>query len=445
MSTIAFLNIPMHGHINPTLPIVAELVRRGHRVTYHTWPAFRQEIEATGAVVRLHPGGDFPAPDPPMPVTLMEELARTTVRLLPAVLSDLRGTPPDLVVHDNACLWGAIAARELAVPAAASFTTFAYNRSVPSPTSASWALLASAAAHARHARGYLRARRELRRRYDTRGLPPLDLGNIRQPLNLVYTSRTFQPGAEDLAPSYRFVGPSIGARPVDPSLPVEPLRDPVMYASLGTLFSADPRMLRTFATALAPLGGTVIISTGHTDPAALGPLPAQVIARHSVPQLQVLGRAALFITHGGMNSVNEALYAGVPMLVVPQGADQPLVARRVTELGAGLSLRNRDVTEDAVRALARSLLEVPRFRSAANTLAAAQRGAGGFRRAADELERYLRDSVPTDRPAPAPARGAAPGPGAGPGTGAGASPGPALGPGPGAGPAPPFHDPSPRG
>ncbi|MFE6286567.1 macrolide family glycosyltransferase [Streptomyces sp. NPDC057877] len=388
MSTIAFLNIAMHGRVNPTLPIVAELVRRGHAVTYHTSPAFRAEIEATGATVCLYPGGDQPLPDPPTPVTLLEGLASTAVRLLPPVLADLRRIPPQLIVHDNACLWGAVAARALGVPAASSFTTFAFNRRVPSPTRASADLLAQAAGRPSGLRGYLRARRELRRRFGASGLPPLDVGNIRQPLNLVYTSRAFQPAVEEFDRSYRFVGPSIGARPADPSFPAERLRDPVLYASLGTVFNADPRLLRTFATALAPLGGTVIISTGQTDPSALGPLPGNVFARRFVPQPDVLARAALFVTHGGMNSVNEALYAGVPMLVVPQGADQPMVARRVVELGAGLSVRGEDATGASVRALAGRLLREPGFRGAAHTLKAAQHEAGGYRRAADELEWY---------------------------------------------------------
>ncbi|TMR01866.1 oleandomycin glycosyltransferase, partial [Nonomuraea turkmeniaca] len=208
MSTIAFVNIAMHGHVNPTLPVVAELVRRGHSVTYHTSPAFSKEIEATGAAVRLYPGGDQPLPDPPIPLTLLDGLARTAVGLLPPVLSDLRRIRPDLIVHGAACPWGAVAARELEVPAAALFTTFAFNRHAPSPTAASWELLAAAATRPRNVRGYLRSRGELHRRYDTRGLPLLDLANVRQPLNLVFTSRAFQPGVDAFDRSYRFVGPS---------------------------------------------------------------------------------------------------------------------------------------------------------------------------------------------------------------------------------------------
>ncbi|MFE7277519.1 macrolide family glycosyltransferase [Streptomyces sp. NPDC057623] len=389
MSTLAFLNIGMHGHINPTLPVVAELVRRGHTVIYHTSPAFRAEIEATGATVRLYPGDEQPLPDPPTPVTLLESLASTAVRLLPAVLDDLRRDRPDLVVHDSSCLWGAVAARELGVPAASSFTTFAFDRHVPSPTRGSWDLLAAARGQPRSVKGYLRARRELHRRFDARGLPLVDLLNIRQPLNLVYTSRAFQPAVERFGPSYRFVGPSIGARPADPSFEADRLRDPVLYASLGTVFGAGPKLLRTFATALAPLAGTVIVSTGRTDPGTLGPLPANVLVRRFVPQPEVLARAALFVTHGGMNSVNEAMYAGVPMLVVPQGADQPMTAARVVELGAGLSIRTQDVTKGSVRALARRLLHEPGFRTAATALKAAQHDAGGCRRAVDELERYV--------------------------------------------------------
>jgi MGT family glycosyltransferase len=401
MSTVTFLNIAMHGHVNPTLPVVAELVRRGHSVTYHTSPAFSEEIAATGATVHLYPGGEPQLPDPLGPVPLMADLARTAVRMLPPVLADLRRIRPDLVVHDASCLWGAVAARELEVPAASSFTTFAFNRHVPSPMRGSWALLAEAMTDPRQVPRYLRSRWELHRRFDTRGLPLLDLLSVRQPLNLVYTSRAFHPAVDTFDRSYRFVGPSLGARRLDPSIPADRLRDPVLYASLGTVFNGGPQLLRILATALAPLGGTVVVATGQTDPAALDPLPDNVLARRFVPQPEVLARAALFVTHGGMNGVNEALYAGVPMLVVPQGADQWLVSRRVVELGAGLSIRTQDAAEGSVRALARRLLDEPSFRAAATTLQLAQHQAGGYRRAADELESYLDPVGPVGRPTPA--------------------------------------------
>ncbi len=399
MSTIAFHNIALHGHINPTLPVVAELVRRGHSVTYHTTSAFQGEIEAVGARVRIYAGGDQPPPDPPTPLTYLANLARIAVRVLPAVIAEHRDDEPDLIVHDAACPWGAIAASELGLPAASSFTTFAFNRRLPSPSAGSRDLLRAALTHPTQSGSYVQSRFELRRRYDTRQLPPLDLGNISQPLNLVYTSRDFQPASETFDHSYRFVGPSVGARPPDSSFPLSSLQDPILYVSLGTVFKADPGLLRTFAEALAPLGGTVVVSTGETHPDTLGPVPANVLVRHAVPQLGLLARAALFITHGGMNSVNEAMEAGVPMLVVPQGADQPMVASRITELGNGLSVGAQDVTEATVRTLASRLLHDHTYRAAADSLKLAQRAAGGAQRAVDELERY---AASTGRPQPSP-------------------------------------------
>ncbi|MFI6294714.1 macrolide family glycosyltransferase [Nonomuraea sp. NPDC050790] len=382
MSTIAFLNVPIHGRVDPTVPVVAELVRRGHSVTYHAPPAFSAEIAATGATVFPYPESALTPSRPP--VRMLDGLARAAVDLLPGVLSELRGIRPDLVVHDSACLWGALAARELGVPAASLFTTFAGNRYAPSPSRVSWKWLARPHALA----GLLRSRWRLRREHDTGGLP-LDFAHLRQPLNLVFTPREFQPGADTFGRSFQFVGAGLGTRPPDPAFPIERLRDPVLYASLGADYDGGGRLPRVLATALAPLGGAVVLATGTIDPAGLGPLPDNVIARRTVPQLQVLSRAALFVTHGGMNSVNEAMAAGVPMLLIPRGADQPLVARRVVELGAGLSASRREADVRRVRALARRLMYEPRFLAAADGVRVAQRETGGFVAAADALETCL--------------------------------------------------------
>jgi UDP:flavonoid glycosyltransferase YjiC (YdhE family) len=73
----------------------------------------------------------------------------------------------------------------------------------------------------------------------------------------------------------------------------------------------------------------------RTGPQLLGEMPATLVVRPPVPQLEILRRAALCITHGGMTSVNEGLAADVPLLLMPQGADQFLIARRIQQIGGG--------------------------------------------------------------------------------------------------------------
>ncbi|MDQ4110687.1 MAG: oleandomycin glycosyltransferase [Actinomycetota bacterium] len=393
MSTISFLNIAMQGRINPTLPLVAELVGRGHTVTYHSSPTYAATLEAAGATVLPDPAGDQPPPDPPIPLTLLAALAEGALEGLPTVLDDLRRIKPDLIVHDASSLIGAVAARELGVPAVALWTTLAFNAAVPSPSRAGADLLRAALRRPRTAGRLAGARWSLSRRHDTRGLPLVDIAAIREPLNLVFTSREFQPDVDSLDGSFRFVGPSIGARIQTEPFPFHALRDPVVYVSLGTIFSGDAQLTRTLVRALSPLAGTVVLSTGRADPAHLGELPSNVLAHTHVPQPEVLQHAALFVTHAGMNSVNESLYAGTPMLLLPQGADQPDVAQRVVDLGAGLAVpAGSAVASATMSALARRLLGEPGFTASAQRMQALQHAAGGYVRAADELEAHVSTS-----------------------------------------------------
>lgn len=95
---------------------------------------------------------------------------------------------------------------------------------------------------------------------------------------------------------------------------------------------------------------TVILSVGRqTDLLDLGDIPANFIVQSYVPQLEILQRAKLFVTHGGMNSTSEGLYYGVPLIVLPQSADQPYLARRVAELGAGIHLNPEGLTAGDLR------------------------------------------------------------------------------------------------
>ena len=122
----------------------------------------------------------------------------------------------------------------------------------------------------------------------------------------------------------------------------------------------------------------------------LGPIPPNFIVEKFVPQLEVLQHAALFISHGGMNSVSEALYYNVPLIVVPQGADQPWIARRVAELGAGRMMTKEQVGAESLRHAAEEILSRPGFAQAAAKVGETLRTAGGYQRAADEIQALLK-------------------------------------------------------
>jgi MGT family glycosyltransferase len=191
---------------------------------------------------------------------------------------------------------------------------------------------------------------------------------------------------------WQFVGPALPTIDPHTSLPVTPHPDrPIIYISLGTLFNTDSPFYQLCLAALADLPVHLVLSIGtRTDPATLGELPPHVTVRPFVPQLALLQHTALFITHGGMNSVHEGLAQGVPLLVVPQAADQGMVAAQVQRLGAGLALNRSTVTAAQIRAAALQLLSDPVFTRRSAALGQELQAAGGARRAVELIEAYTR-------------------------------------------------------
>ena len=121
---------------------------------------------------------------------------------------------------------------------------------------------------------------------------------------------------------------------------------------------------------------------------SLGSPPANFIVQTHVPQLDVLQRSTIFVTHGGMNSVSESLNYGVPVIVVPQMSEQAIVGRRVEEIGAGLYLAREDVTADTLRQSVQRLLSEDHFRRQAAVVRESFQIAGGVARAADAILRF---------------------------------------------------------
>lgn len=400
---IAFLNVPGHGHVNPTLALVTELVRRGHQVVYYNNTEFAPQIGQSGAEFR-------PYPDPQPTAAALAEKATSlpqvsvwvleqSQRLLPWLLEELRHEPPDLIVFDSICLWGMQAAHLLGIPSVASITTFVAEGVKGMITLRDGLALVGQALTALP--GIIGKRRQLARTYGPEVFPQPQIFPAISSTNLVYTSREFQPETDFIDDSFHFVGPSIDTAVREPAaFPWDQLEDsrPLIYLSLGTIYHNKADFYRMAFATLADHPGQFILSAGRmTDLTALGPVPDNFIVRHFVPQLELLPRVDAFITHGGMNSINEGLYFGVPLVVVPQQMEQAMNARQAARVGAAVVLGDRPpygrIQPDELQHALTRVLGDDRYRQAAEAIGRSFRQAGGYPRAADILEAKMERAV----------------------------------------------------
>jgi zeaxanthin glucosyltransferase len=164
-----------------------------------------------------------------------------------------------------------------------------------------------------------------------------------------------------------------------------------VYASLGTLQNGSEAIFRAIAQACDGLGVQLVLSLGGgLEPERLGALHGDPIVVKYAPQLQLIERATLVITHAGLNTVLESLAAGVPMVALPQANDQPGVASRTAAAGAGLVLTSRRLNVARLRETVRRVLVEEKFRAAAKVLQASIAETDGLGRAADIIENALR-------------------------------------------------------
>jgi MGT family glycosyltransferase len=402
MSTFIFLSIPAHGHVNPTLPVVTELIARVHRVIYYNAEEFRAKIEATGVEFRAY---QEPLPTSHEIAGLIADgnlarvsvmLMRFTERVLPFMLNELEREHPDAVIYDSLCLWGMMAAKQLNLPSMAAITHFVADGS--KETKPAWRDILHMLGQALPlVPEIIRLRQRLTRQYPD-AFPRGEIFPTRGDRSMVFTTAALQPKTNLINSTFRFVGASINPATRDGDFP-QITRKPVVYISLGTLHSLDTQFFREAFAAFADHEGQFILSVGQNfDIKTLGAIPSNFIVHPSVPQLTVLQQSDLFVSHGGMNSVHESLYYGVPLIVVPQQMEQLLNGRIVAAKGAGLLLGDKPpyghVTAAQLRAAADEVLSNQRYRQNAEVLGNSLREAGGYRQAADEIEHLARELAP---------------------------------------------------
>lgn len=216
------------------------------------------------------------------------------------------------------------------------------------------------------------------------GLPPSAPGMLARPYspdaNLLLTHPALELPYGDLGPTTRFTGPCLDARAEDEAFPWERLQESAyrVYVSLGTVFNTRPAAFAKILRGLDLPGVQVIASAGASFDALsrMRAHPNAAIFRR-VPQLALLPRVDLVVSHGGNNTTNETLAAGKPMIVIPFGGEQMQNARRVEALGAGVSIDFERLDEGAVRAAARRIRETPTFAERARDIESALRHVDG--------------------------------------------------------------------
>lgn len=383
-----YLNMPAHGHVNPTLPLVRELTAQGHAVTYFNTARFQDAIVSAGAEFAEYPNSElFNSLEAENPFELAFHLWAAADGIMP-FLQNYVADGCDAIVHDSLCVWGRLLAKTTGLKSVCTVTTFAMNERIISDlTDFPLSVLKSAW----QGRAYLlplwRLRDSTSRKY---GVPAPSLASdISNPgdLNIVFTSREFQPDSDALGPEYVFAGPSIASSTLPDSESASSNQKERIYISLGTLRN---NRLDFFAKCIQELGDLevpVSISVGsRIDTSQLPPAPGHFHLSNFLPQIDILKNSRLFVTHGGMNSVNEGLYFGVPLLLFPQTEEQSMVARRVEKLGAGIILDESDLKSTyRFREKVERLLSEESFRRTALRIGEGLKGSGGPRLAAAKI------------------------------------------------------------
>lgn len=384
MSRFLFVVPPLAGHINPAAAVGAELTARGHNVAWAGYP---------GALAPLLPDDAhvFPVLDDAFAEMLRTERERwLTLRgaavlkffwedfviplghaMLPGVKSAVASFAPDVLVADQQALAGAVAARQAGIRWATSATT-------PAELLAPLALMPKVDEWVRD---------QITAFQLACGISdPADL-RFSDHLVLAYTTPALIGDVSGFGDHYVFTGPALAARPDRGSFPWEWL-DPQrrhLLVSLGTL--NGPAGERFFATAVEALAGL-----GHELQAVIaGPprddAPPHILFTGHVPQLALLPQMSAVVTHGGHNTVCEALAHGLPLVVAPIRDDQPLIAQQVADAGAGVRVRFGRLRPADLGDAVRAVLDDPSYAAGARRVRDSFAAAGGSTTAADYLEK----------------------------------------------------------
>jgi UDP:flavonoid glycosyltransferase YjiC (YdhE family) len=371
---ILFASHPLTAHMRSVLPLALGAQRLGFEIAWASAPFVAPQIAAYGIpflsagysdreeIERQVPGWED-RPDPAEDwraaavFTAREVMAGPVARAsLSPLLAAAREFGPDLIVRDAMEYAAAVTAEVLDVPHA------------------------SVAADALTPRGWIReaVAEPLAQLRAAAGLAPDPEMEFRH-LHFEHLPQRFFGSPPDVPATTRSIRHvSMRRTEASPQAALPAGDREFVLATFGTLVNATPGLLETVLEALAELSVDVVMATGSEERAAeLAPAPPNVRLQASVPQAELLGRATLFVSHGGLTSLKESLADGVPLVIVPVNSDQPYLGERCAALGAGAVVQAPERTAVRIREAVVTVLGARRYRDAAAGLADEMRALPG--------------------------------------------------------------------
>ncbi|MTE21522.1 macrolide-inactivating glycosyltransferase [Streptomyces sp. TRM43335] len=392
---IAMFSIAAAGHVNPSLEVIRELVRRGHRVTYAIPPSYAEKIATTGAEPKTYTS-TLPTDDDPDAwgtelIDNVEPFLDDAIQALPQLAKAYEGDEPDLVLADITSYPARVLAHRWGVPHVQLSPNLVawegYEEEVAEP------MYAELKRDPRGIAYHERFERWLAEN-GVRADPDRFVG--RPDRCLVLIPRVLQPNADRVNEDvYTFVGACQGDRADEGEWKRPAGAEKVLLVSLGSAFTKEPAFYRECVAAFGDLPGWhVVLQIGkHVDPSELDPdgrgLPDGVEVHSWVPQLAILKQADAFVTHAGAGGSQEGLACGVPMVAVPQAVDQFGNAEILQSLGVARHLPKEEATAAALRAAVTELVDDPAVAERLRAIRAEMAAEGGTRRAADLIEAEL--------------------------------------------------------
>jgi MGT family glycosyltransferase len=383
---VVFSCTPEHSHLAPLLPLAIECRERGHEVLVACCPslgrvAVDSGLDTAPAGIDLDPdrltSSDLdiePPPDDLRPEDFAAWAIRTVFvpvfagRMAPDLRAIVDGWHPDLLVRDRGEFAAWVVGEAVGVPVAT--VTFGRVPEVDDDRAA-----------ASDAFEILRA---------SQGLgPDPELATMLIGPVLVPAPRSYARTEGPVPANVSFVKPLIHDARSDERLPawVADLGDlPVVLVTLGNIFNHEPSF-QTLLDAVVDEPYDVIMTVGRAlDPATFGPQPEHVHVEQYVPQSLLLPHVDAVVCHGGFNTVIGALQQGLPLVVAPMSADQPVHAASVHELGVGRVVSGAPLDAIEIRDATRAVLDDPAYRDAAGGVAAEIDALPGVAGAVDILE-----------------------------------------------------------